>query len=201
MAEHYKDNPTVGTPDEYGCDNRFTIPKTPSAPSEAGASRSTHHRRRQRRLGTALRRAAHEPPHDPAALRRWQLHESGKPLDPGNARSDALAYFSQGRARCPARDRPQAADHQLHGLRWRTVSFTTSGVTDASPRPMIMTSRSCEAHFDELAYSASRATSAPPAERRFCMEHPVCLPNRWPINYCVEPGELVRDSRHGHGST
>ena len=75
----------------------------------------------------------------------------GKLLDWKRFSSDALLDLLQGRARRPARDRPQAADHQLHGLRrrcrhrLRQVGYDVDFVSnDHYFTPG-------EAHFDELA--------------------------------------------------
>ena len=51
-----------------------------------------------------------------------------------------------------------------------------------------------EAHFDELAYSASLCDGIARKNPWFLMEHSSSAVNWRPINYRVEPGELVRDS-------
>ena len=119
----------------------------------------------------------------------------GKLLDWKRFSSDALLDFLQGRARCPASRSPPS---RRPPTSWSPpavpASITTSGGYDVDFVSNDHYFTPGEAHFDELAYSASLCDGIARKNPWFLMEHSSSAVNWRPINYRVEPGELVRDS-------
>ena len=124
MAEHYKDNPYVVSwhvSNEYGCHNRFDY----SEDAERAFQKWC-----EKKYGTidavndawgtafwAQRMNNFSEIIPPRFIGDGNFMNPGKLLDWKRFQLRRAAGLLQGRARRPARDRPQAADHQLHGLR------------------------------------------------------------------------------------
>ena len=202
MAEHYKGNPYVvawHVSNEYGCHNRFDY----SEDAERAFRKWC-----KERYGTidavndawgtafwAQRMNDFTEIVPPRFIGDGNFMNPGKLLDFKRFSSDALKAFYVAERDALAEITPDlplttnfmvsAAGSVLDYDDWgREVDFVSN---DHYFIPG-------EAHLDELAFSASLVDGIARKDPWFLMEHSTSAVNWRPVNYCKEPGQLVRDS-------
>ncbi len=201
MAEHYKDNPYVVSwhvSNEYGCHNRFDY----SEDAERAFQKWC-----EKKYGTidavndawgtafwAQRMNNFSEIIPPRFIGDGNFMNPGKLLDWKRFSSDALLdfYKAERDALLEIAPKPQTTNFMVSaggtGIDYDKWGYDVDFVSnDHYFTPG-------EAHFDELAYSASLCDGIARKNPWFLMEHSSSAVNWRPINYRVEPGELVRDS-------
>lgn len=201
MAEHYKDNPYVvawHVSNEYGCHNRFDY----SEDAERAFQRWC-----EKKYGTidavndawgtafwAQRMNNFSEIIPPRFIGDGNFMNPGKLLDWKRFSNDALLdfYRAERDTLLEIAPKPQTTNFMVSaggtGLDYDKWGYDVDFVSnDHYFTPG-------EAHFDELAYSASLTDGIARKNPWFLMEHSTSAVNWRPINYRNEPGELVRDS-------
>ena len=202
MAEHYKDNPYVvawHVSNEYGCHNRFDY---------SDDAMRAFQRWCEERYGTidavneawgtafwAQRMNDFSEIIPPRFIGDGNFMNPGKLLDFKRFSSDALKAFYIAERDVLAEitpDRPLTTNFMVSaagtGLDYDDWGYEVDFVSnDHYFTPG-------EAHFDELAYSASLVDGIARKNPWWLMEHSTGAVNWRPINYRKEPGQLVRDS-------
>ncbi|OZG60775.1 beta-galactosidase [Bifidobacterium myosotis] len=201
MAEHYKDNPYVvawHVSNEYGCHNRFDY----SEDAERAFQKWC-----EKKYGTidavndawgtafwAQRMNNFSEIIPPRFIGDGNFMNPGKLLDWKRFSSDALLdfYRAERDTLLEIAPKPQTTNFMVSaggtGLDYDKWGYDVDFVSnDHYFTPG-------EAHFDELAYSASLTDGIARKNPWFLMEHSTSAVNWRPINYRNEPGELVRDS-------
>ena len=198
MAEHYKDNPYVVSwhvSNEYGCHNRFDY----SEDAERAFQKWC-----EKKYGTidavndawgtafwAQRMNNFSEIIPPRFIGDGNFMNPGKLLDWKRFSSDALLdfYKAERDALLEIAPKPQTTNFMVSaggtGIDYDKWGYDVDFVSnDHYFTPG-------EAHFDELAYSASLCDGIARKNPWFLMEHSSSAVNWRPINYRVEPGELV----------
>ncbi|AKV56167.1 beta-galactosidase [Bifidobacterium actinocoloniiforme DSM 22766] len=202
IAEHYKGNPVIvgwHVGNEYGCHNRFDY-----SDDAMRAFQVWCHRRYgtieavNEAWGTAfwaqnLDDFSQILP--PRYIGEGNFINPGKLLDFKRFSSDALKDFYQAERDVLHEVAPKlpATTNFMVSAAGSTLDYDDWGAeVDFVSNDHYFTPG--EAHFDELAYSASLVDGIARKDPWWLMEHSTGAVNWRPINYRKEPGQLVRDS-------
>ena len=202
MAEHYRDNPYVVSwhvSNEYGCHNRFDY----SEDAERAFRQWCEERygtieKVNDAWGTAFwaqRMNDFSEIIPPRFIGEGNFMNPGKLLDFKRFSSDALKAFYMAERDTLAEitpDLPLTTNFMVSASGTGLDYDDWGGEVDFVSNDHYFTPG--EAHLDELAFSASLVDGISRKNPWFLMEHSTSAVNWRPINYCKEPGQLVRDS-------